>query len=551
MKKVLLLLVFLSFYYSAFSQEYQSFLKNTGITLKSGNVSEEPILKVIQNENGFYTVTIESFNDSNKGTSFKMKPFSYVLFKSKFINSFPILKQKGLVPDVYDDALAANEIELLKLYSDIASYFYSINERPQVATVSLKNEEVEVYSSIRYEKSVGSKLKSYSTTRQVGKLINPVIEISFYAGFIEKIEVRGKIDGIDVTFVNKYSIGVSSISNIRGFRKMRLFSLYNYDVEVNTTQTVTAPTYTNGKDFNVKIEDKSGEIKSGYTPTHSTEKLFIYVNDIINYQRIIDVNANDISPDKQKIILDKNQQSSNLYKEESTKILEAIVYSDLLGALEEENPNGIIQTEIAKRFNINTARGNLFKGGGGFFEYLDGKILLSKIEENNKYLQPTNNVFDHLDLYQYRNFSAGGSFNLVSFENQNLKLNAFLETGLEFSRSGFRFSDEEEGQNANSLEWTTQVKAHFFPERRYGVQVSDKLSYYEILSDQSDLLSALNTKSNWINTIEFMAYLDISTSSKLFVRYSIVHDLEDINNNFSKFQLGSAFYILEKNRKDK
>jgi hypothetical protein len=302
----------------------------------------------------------------------------------------------------------------------------------------------------------------------------------------------------------------------------------------------------------IKPKSKESKIEEGYAIEDDSDGyMYVYLSDLINYQRIIDVNANDISPAKQKIVIDKNQTSSKLYKEESTKILEAIVYSDLIGALEEESPNGIIQTEVSKKFNIRTTRSAFLLGGFGAFEYLEGKVLLSKIEKDNKFLLPTNNTFELLNLFQHRNFSVGGALNCASYENQNLKLNVFLESGIEFSRSGYKLSEDADERNLNSLEWMTQLKFHIFPEKRYGIIASSRFSYFEALDETPELLNVLNHKKNWINTLRLEAYLDVSVTSKLFVRYGLTHDLDNINNNFSSFQLGGAFYVLQKNRKDK
>jgi len=534
------------------SQEYQSYLKDANIKLQTGvDVPDNVIIKATQDENNFFTVVI-STADGDEEVKFSIKPFGYALFETKLKNSFPSLLQKKIITHDYDSGVTANKTALTELYSKIASYFFTINERPQVATVKLKADEIDVYADIPYERTINEKSKKKNYRSKIGKLKGPMIEISFYSGFIEKIEVKGKIDDVDVTFVNKYSIGVSSVSNIEHFKDMRLFSLYRYDIDPNPTQTAIPVTFSSGQNFKVSIEDKSEDVEGwSLASSTNTNKLFVYLNDVIKYERIIDVNANDISPDKQKIALDLDQKSSKLFREESTKILEAVVYSDLLGALEEDNPNGIIQMEIAKRFNINTARGNLAGGGAGMFEYLDGKVLLSKIEKENKYLLPQNDMFDILRMYQLRNFSVGGLLNFVSFENQDLKLNIFFESGLDFSRSGYKLSDEADVSNLNSIEWLNRIKFHFFPEKRYGLIISDMVSYYEILSKEDELLTLLNEKNNWLNTVEFKAYLDVSTSSKLFLRYRIIHELENMDNNFSQFQFGGAFFILEKNRKDK
>ena len=135
------------------------------------------------------------------------------------------------------------------------------------------------------------------------------------------------------------------------------------------------------------------------------------------------MNANDISPEPTKLNLSNKNDETKLYKEESTKLFEAIVYSDFLGVFDEDNPNGIIQTEVAKKFFINTHRGQItpkgrffgflfppiaFSEGYGWFEYVNVSAKLSKIEENNKYLSPetfnSNSYFSPLELCSINRF---------------------------------------------------------------------------------------------------------------------------------------------------
>ena len=100
------------------------------------------------------------------------------------------------------------------------------------------------------------------------------------------------------------------------------------------------------------------------------------------------------------------------------------------------------------------------------------------------------------------------------------------------------------------MQWSHQLKIHIFPEKRYGVVFKNKLFYYEVLDNNEEFIGLLNKKKDWYNTIELAAYLDISTSAKVFVRYGLVHELSNLNNNFSRFQIGTAFFLLQKNRKD-
>jgi len=566
----LYLIVALIFVPFIHAQEYHSYLSGANLEFKDSTVTiEDLVIRADQDESGFTTVYFDN-SEGDGQVSFKIKPFTQTLFEAKFRNSMSKIKKKD-GKSLTLKGSPKNTQAITELYAKIAGYFYTVNERPQVATVHLKNngDSIPVYAVLKYEcnadkaTSNEEKCRDNSTRyyrKQVGILTDPAVEMSFYAGFIEKIEVRGEIDGVEVTFANRFSIGVSSLANIEKFYKQHLYSKNGYtihsnkDFEANQEDSVL---FSNGKNHMVKPIDKTDDeleenISKGFVPSSKQNvRLEVDLDDVIDYRRIIDVNANDISPAKQKIALDKTQTSAKLFREESTKILEATVYTDLIGALEEESPNGIIQTEVSRRFIVKTSRVKFpLKSGLGAFEYVDGKILLSKIEQDNKFLLPQNEVFDNLSLYQHRNFSVGGSLNLLTYENQNAKLNIFFETGLEFSRSGYQLAEDAEQDNVNALEWNVQVKAHLFPEKRYGIIISDKGSYYEILDNNTEFLGMLNNKRDWINTIEFLAYLDVSTSSKLFVRYTLTHSVDNVNNNFSQLQMGTAFFILEKNRKD-
>lgn len=129
-------------------------------------------------------------------------------------------------------------------------------------------------------------------------------------------------------------------------------------------------------------------------------------------------------------VSNENQKAAKLYKEESSRLFEAVVYTDFFGVFDEASPNGIIQTEVNKRFNVETSRldmGNkcwaflfppLFLAEGiGFFQFFDAKFRYSKIEKNNKFLLPqsyenldqngsvisTEFYYSPLLLYQHRN----------------------------------------------------------------------------------------------------------------------------------------------------
>ncbi|RYH74081.1 hypothetical protein EVU94_08805 [Flavobacteriaceae bacterium 144Ye] len=552
----LILIFFICFSINSFSQEFNKPLIDTNLKLSKNDVQipDDLILKVYQDENGFTHVVVN--NGVEDIEEILLKPFSFDLFKTKMkVNILNNLVQKSAVSASFIDE-GMNEA-LINLYSEINSYFNTVNERPEVAKVKLKSERINVYANLEHEKEG----KPKKIRLLIGKLINPEIVMTFYSGFIEKIEVHGELNGNEIKLSNKYSIGVSSESNVKSFNEIRLFTKYPYNIKPEKIGDAIKPTNPRNQsyididegEYRITIQPEQREVdKDDYEIVEKSNDayIYLYLNDLISYDRYIDVNANDISPTKQRIVLDGQQKSTKVYKEESTKIIEAVIYSDLLAAVNEENPSGVIQTEVAKKFNINTARNDFLGGGAGMFEYLDARILYSKIEADNKFNLPTDGTFKMLDLFNHRNFTVGGLLNILSIEEQDLKLNIFYDSGVEFSRSGYKLDANDDEEHLNALQWSHQLKFHLFPEKRYGIVFRDKLFYYEILENNSDFLELLNKKKDWFNVIELSAYLDIATSAKVFVKYALVHELSDLDNNFSRFQLGTAFYFLQKNRKD-
>ena len=112
----------------------------------------------------------------------------------------------------------------------------------------------------------------------------------------------------------------------------------------------------------------------------------------------------------------KYKKQLNFINQNLQNSFEAIVYSDFFGVFDEENPNGIIQTEISKRFYINTKRKQhqwysyflppaWYSDAIGLVEYINLNAKFSKIEENNKFLKPEQindvNYFSPLRIKQH------------------------------------------------------------------------------------------------------------------------------------------------------
>lgn len=482
---------------------------------------------------------------ANQTSIFKLKPLVYPSFKVKLKDAIQQVIQSAQSIDSTIKTKTPNDQNvdstLPMLFAQIVTYYNTEEERPVVANIYLK-QDIPVYTSILNNKK--------SEEIELKNLIDASVEISFYGGFIEKIQVHGVIgdDNTPIVFNNKYSIGVSSVKNIQQFNENKLYS----DEKFNVTSLT-----------DLKISKNS----LGNITNKDFKTLYVKMDDVIRYTRKVDVNANDISPFPQLVYLDNNQQASKLYREESSKLFEAVVYTDFFGLLDEENPNGIVQTEVVKRFNIHTKRAGINKKFGllfppiaisegfGFFQYFDASFQFSKIEKNNRFLKPL--VFDQityydpLKLYQQRVFNIGGILNIITFENQSSKLNMYGNIGFLFGRTGYSDAiNPDDGKYFNNIEVPVEFYFHILPEKRISFTFGDRISWFETLVENVNIKSIENKKlelNKWYNSFNIEMNVDVSTSGKLFLRYSLISEIDNIKNNFSFLQFGYSFYLLKSN----
>lgn len=577
MKKLLLIgAIFLLS--KAYSQEFilPDNLVDDFIQSRPANVGLNMTITTKLDNDNFYEIELKYYN---KKESFKLRPLTYPVFETKFKNAiFNVINGAQVAGNTLSAQLPSSSIVKEKvplIFSRIVTFHNTEEERPEVATIYLKNEKIPLFTT-----------DDEFTDKVVEFLTEASVEISFYGGFIEKIQVKGKLEGSKTSIVlnNKYSIGISSTKNITQISDNKIFSNEKFSKEIisNIFKT-TKERYESAadeKEITPAILYKETEIQYA---KQNKSSLYTYVDAIIKYVKKVDVNANDVSPMPQLILLDINQPESKLYKEESTKLFEAVVYSDLLGLFEDQNSNGILQTEIKKTFNINTKRFDsprsrwffwfpliYFSEGCGFFQNFEAKFKYSKIESDDKFIIPStinlqqadNSVvssepfYTNLDLYQRMNYSVGGNINVLTFENQNAKLNMYFQVGGFFGRTGLKENEEDtDGFFVNHLEIPFEYKFHLLPEKRVSFTYSNKLSYFKILDSDINLKSVRNGelrgKNEWLHSFNINLNVNVSSTGKLFARYKLIHDFKNINNNFSQLQFGYSFYLLKNNGKIK
>jgi hypothetical protein len=401
------------------------------------------------------------------------------------------------------------------------------------------------------------------TTGQKEEFIVHHVQLQFQDGFIENMIVLGKIPESNrmLKFENRYPI---PFSTRRDYRRLYDINLYERTIFLNR--------------FRNALQITSVKMKLG---------------DLLDYTQLLDIDTKDYSPANQVWAAEiKNDETSiDLKKEKTSKILELRVYTDLKG-IENENPNGLVQVELAKKINFLNQRREVGKRNVfniGLFNYITPSFTLSKIEEKRKrlpirYMGSTqadpavpNTYASKLQLLQYEAFRVGGELALVTADVPGIKGIFTFKSGLYFGRTlttdtlraqtdSVTFEPVPDNNivesGVNSFQFVPEISLQVYPDRRYGFALSYRAINYRIMSrtvkqvtDSADYASFMKgikgdrTKIDsypfrrWLGAAEIFAFYRPSAYNQLFFRYRFIYDMAQVKVNFHQVQLGIATYL--------
>ena len=309
----------------------------------------------------------------------------------------------------------------------------------------------------------------------------------------------------------------------------------------------------------------------------------------MSYDYKLEVDRRDYSPKNQSLILDGGT-SKILYKAPTNKLFEAHIFTDFIG-LNEDKPNGLVQTEVSKRINTNSVQHpiNSFLSGliksYGIFQYIIPSVTFSKIEQHNKRLllgdldsirnNPGANdtsKFNHnlhrystaLDLYQHESFSAGWDGNILFFNNNDLKYSFDINFGVRFGITQVTDSVVSPTGNTgvkpnivnnysiNTMQIYPEIILKFLPEERFNLGLSDRVIYFKPFNpniqlleyDKVDNAKIYTKKATWINSVQMLMTIQVNENSKLFGKVKFNSEWNNAKNNFAQIQIGYSTYIL-------
>jgi hypothetical protein len=416
----------------------------------------------------------------------------------------------------------------------------------QAALYSAKSAKLETYFSELDQKNAAiNSEKNKVKNDSIFAIKN--ISIQFERGHIEKIQVwvENKFRETDI-YENIYAIGFTSIKNFRDFQRVCLFIRKN------------------GKGYNN----------------------YIYLSDVIaNYDNLLQLYTRDYSPADiaiNDIDISQKIPAITLEKEKNIRLFDSRIYSDLAG-FSEDAPNGLVQVEMSRRFNINTTRYQLGtrREDVSFLTYFNFTGTLSKIEnkdrilplrnagivENNTIVSPS--YATNLDLRRYENSSIQLDLNLFLWDAPDNKITAYVESGFHYGH--LRVADStrkvENGVitdravapafGTNTFTFYPRFALELFSERRVGfstsyqynttILFSNNLFKQVASSSKSDLSLLANDKgARGSHMLELGARVETSRDGNgiIFGRARFFWQNGDANSFFPQVQVGYAYNIL-------
>ena len=395
------------------------------------------------------------------------------------------------------------------------------------------------------------------------------LQVQFQDGFIENIQIFGKMEGDDhlLQFSNFYPIRFSTKSDFSKIIKVKLYE-----------KTV-----------------------------YSHLDLFLQLGEVITYAPNFALDTKDYSPENQvwpESISDNitdNVTNINLFKEQTSKILEAKIFTDLKG-IDGENPNGLVQLELTKKINLLSFRFPVLgrkTNNMGLINYVTPVFGMNKIESNQKRL--TLSRFDtisaiadtnrpllytsSINLLRHQIYHVGLDLTAITLDFTTLKSVINFGWGLYFGRSALRDtirdkSIQPNGRplfvhastnniidiNINTFQSGPFISWQIYPNKKYGFGVTQRLFSFKALSNEfvqvrdsaqyvnyitgsgkSDtsrsFKDSYSYSSGWkksIGSAEIFAFFRPSTNTKIFFRYRLNWDWHNSKENFHQMQIGLA-----------
>ncbi len=332
--------------------------------------------------------------------------------------------------------------------------------------------------------------------------------------------------------------------------------------------------------------------------TQDQKTLKICLGDFLKYEYLLVNFRRDYSPKNDTFKLKESVRKLKVKKTKTFKILKAKVYTDFIG-LANNSPNGIFQTEVAKKIPLITKRlvtkkrilkkirsKNSHFMNFGFLSFINPNISITKFESKDK-LMPIN-YLDRLvnekykpikyqstvSILRHEVFNVGVDLNLLLLDIPRWKVTFSINSGYKHGITAAKDSIRHFNASERVYEYTSQMnrrnlytnrvygeaKAEFFSDERFGFDLFWR-SNWLFLAD-NEILQVQNNQAFLILKTPFEERDNNihQTGMEIFFRpfegrsgYAYFRSAYNVHRNywrtnFLEVQLGYSFYVLGRYR---
>lgn len=399
------------------------------------------------------------------------------------------------------------------------------------------------------------------------------VKIEFNSGYIENFEVVVRLKG------NFFCSADNSESNIKNEKFISFRNNYPFG-------------YSRKSDLYRLMFSRLYPVLNKYDPDYDClyKHAFIYVSDVLDkaYLEYM-VDRRDFSPGDTVVSINPALEPMvTLMKPSFNQLIEAKLYTDFLG-IDDDKPNGLIQTEIDKTFSLQTFRTKLGPRGRffnfGYLEEITPSVTWSKIEQNNRTLfvnslertvnnsTTVENYASTLDIRRFEWFSAGMDLNIITLDmpcfKSTFRINGGFRNGLTNSAVN-KVSVSETGgisfvrDSVNIFtvpSWRVypQLQLDIRPDERFGLRFQVEPTYFtsntnrykQVASNEEYQYYLFSEATRLYWAFEMMGYLHLAPNAsnrtgKFYGRFRINHQHKQMNTNFYQLQVGYAVYLFSK-----
>ncbi len=432
----------------------------------------------------------------------------------------------------------ASEAGKLIINSKVPVFDWDVDELSMEIIVYKKEESIDSFNNFNIHSSGYEIRDTVFRKIPVSQFQVDSVTIEIYEGQIYNVKAIGTIDGKLEIFENKSPIPFSTKNDINfngnRWKKHKLESVFYH------------------------------------------WKNFLFLADLIEYNYSLLELTENYTPKNQVITIYPNSSGTKVFKEKNKEILEVKIFTDFIG-LSDQNPNGLVQTEISRRlpFNTNVLRIGKTSFHASFFNYINPHLDILKIEENNKTLNISTmdslKFVNFLELDNYRNLGIGLDLNLFNFGmpryHSLLHLNLKTELSrVELSENMLLINPLDSMSIVNStsisksiFKITPELIWHFNPSDKYQLQLSyrnHRVSFFDkndnivavndIMELTENTEERTNSQTSTIHEFEFLTTLKTNDTSKFFFRTRFNYLREQVNQNYFQVQFGYSYLLLDR-----